>query len=72
MPTPNAADSLASIALYARSKAEADKVRNRLQMPETAARLDDLRAYFGKPDYIRVWEGDRVVERGVRPEWLHG
>lgn len=44
--------------------------RNRRDMPETARILDELRAIFGQPAYLLVYENGRVVEHGTRPDYL--
>lgn len=43
-----------------------DRDANRAAMPETAEKLDELRAVFGKPAWFRVEEAGRVVEWGKR------
>jgi hypothetical protein len=39
--------------------------RNRLEMPETAALLDELRARFGTPARFSLTENGRTVEWGA-------
>jgi hypothetical protein len=48
----------------ARARAESDRERNRREMPETARILDDVRATFGIPQWMRFTEAGRTVEHG--------
>lgn len=47
-----------------------ERARNRRAMPETAAKMDELRAAFGRPDYLIAYEAGRKVEHGTRPAYL--
>lgn len=60
------AERAAAIAIKARQREAKDKVRNRAEMPETAAHLDQFREVFGKLPAGRVWEGGRTVTWGDR------
>jgi hypothetical protein len=57
-----------AIAAAARESAPAKRARNRAEMPETAAIVDDLRKAFGEAaiKWARFTESGRTVEWGKR------
>ncbi len=68
--TARIAESARSRAAEANSRAAAARARNRADMPETAAIVDDIRAVFGPPVYLRFTEGGHEIAWGQRPEWI--
>lgn len=54
----------ADIARRAREQAPAKRERNRDECPGIAAWWDEWTAVFGRPQYMRMTEGGRVIEMG--------
>jgi hypothetical protein len=50
--------------------AKARRAQRRLEMPQSAAIVDELTALFGPLPYGRLEEAGRVVEWGRRPSWM--
>jgi hypothetical protein len=76
MPVDSSSAIMADIdALMARTAAlagdaKARRAQRRLEMPQSAAIVDELTALFGPLPYGRLEEAGRVVEWGRRASWM--
>ena len=49
---------------------ETEADRNQREMPRSAAWFEQWRPMRDRKGYVHLWEQERTVEHGTRPEWL--